>query len=152
MILDVIIVCTTMNKMKNWILQYLVKLNIQRIRVPKTMSLVKEFNATTKHKLMKGDTASINGIPSIYFEEPKLGVIAIRPIPAFKMNKAQACELESRGLEFYVTSMTALYHLEGFEENGLFAGPRVVLVEKTTEHLIRQHKQGKILKFGVPVG
>lgn len=142
-----------MNKMKDWILQHLAKLNLRHIRKPKPdrYKVPKKINWTKNH-LMKGDTASINGITGIYFEEPKFGVIAIRPIPSFKMDNEQARELASRGLEFYVTSVTDLYHLEGLEENEIFAGPRVILFEKSTEHLIRRHKTGKTIKFGVPVG
>lgn len=98
------------------------------------------YNSYSKD-IQKGDTVSINGISGIYFCNPNLGIVAMRPVPSVKMSKDQAMHCDSRGLEFYALGKTDLYHIESFEQEELIPNKRVVLVEKTTWCLIRTDKK-----------
>jgi hypothetical protein len=95
-----------------------------------------------KEEIKKGDTVSVGGKTGIYFEAPNLGVVAIRPVPAIKMTERDAKHHEtSRGLEFYIMGLTNLYHIEDYQRDGeIIPNARIVLVEKSIEHLTRVDK------------
>ncbi|MDP2692784.1 MAG: hypothetical protein Q8O88_04060 [bacterium] len=98
-------------------------------------------------KLISGDTVSINGISGVLFVNSRLDIVSIRPVPALKMTEEATLFCDSRGLQYYITGKLGLYHLENFEQFELLHNKRIVLVEKSTEHLMRVDKtKTKIIK------
>lgn len=90
-----------------------------------------------------GDTAYIdtNGIrvSGIVFKTETM--LAIRPVPALVMTQEQ---LEGNWwnimLKKYIKKELFLCHFDFYEE-GLMSTARIVLVEKTTQHLVRSEKK-----------
>lgn len=104
------------------------------------MNHLKHTIMNNNDDIKKGDTVSINGISGVYFCEPKFGIVAIRPVPAVKMTAIDAIDLGGRGLHFHVTGQTKLYHIEQYEQGDISINAKVVLIEKSTENLLRIEK------------
>lgn len=106
-----------------------------------------QFGGKYNSEIMPGDTVGIGGISGIYFGKDNLGLRAIRPVMA-KFPIAIP-EDAGRGWEFWRSEQTKLLHLEIYEQESLIRGKRVVLVEKSTKHLLRADEKVPNLRIAL---